>query len=374
MSKPLIEVFKALPDPRQGNGIRHKLDEILTIAILAIICECTQFTEMEVYGKENEDWLRTFLKLENGIPSHDTFGDVFALLAPEIIEKHFMEWVEGIREKISGEIIAVDGKTICGSKNIANKKKAIHVVSAWAANNRLVLGEVATDKKSNEITAIPELLRMLSIKGCIITIDAMGTQKEIVKTVIEQGADYVLPVKENHPTLHTDLELFFLFEDNHDYAKTTEKAHGRIEVRECFVSNDVDWLPNRGDWAGLSGIGKIVSYRENLSTGKKETSVQYIIYSDANMTASQVLDAKRSHWGVENSLHWVLDVTFGEDQSRMRLGNAAKNVSAMRHMAVNLLNNEKTYKASVNLKRKRATFSRQYLLKLIGVGNNTNLS
>jgi len=250
---------------------------------------------------------------------------------------------------------------------VAKNKKAVHVVSAWAANNRIVLGGTATNEKSNEITAIPELLKMLHIKGCIITIDAMGTQKDIAETIIGQGADYVLPVKENHPTLHNDIELFFTFEDNFDKAKTIEKSHGRYEVRECFVSTDVEWIPGIEDWEGLSGIGKIVSHRETLSTGKIEKSVQYVIYSKADMTASEVLNAKRSHWGVENSLHWVLDVTMGEDRSRMRDGNAAKNMSTIRHMVLNLLNREKSYKASANLKRKRATFSRSYLLNIIGI-------
>jgi predicted transposase YbfD/YdcC len=274
MNNTLIDVFKDLHDPRVGNGILHKLDEILTIAVMAAICECTQFTEMELFGKENEDWLRTFLELKNGIPSHDTFGDVFAILTPEAVEKCFMEWVEGIREKIPGELIAIDGKTIRGSKDMAKNKKAIHIVSAWAASNRIVLGGVATDEKSNEITAIPELLQMLCIKGCIVTIDAMGTQKDIAEVIIDQGADYVLPVKENHPTLHNDIELFFIFEDDFDSTKTVEKSHGRYEVRECSVSTDVDWLPGREDWKGLSGIGKIVSHREILSTGKTEKSVQ----------------------------------------------------------------------------------------------------
>ena len=212
MSNTLIEVFKDLHDPRTGNGILHKLDEILTIAVMATICECTQFTEMELFGKENEEWLRKFLELKNGIPSHDTFGDVFAILSPEAVEKCFIEWVEGIRERIPGEIIAIDGKTICGSKDVAKNKKAIHIVSAWAVSNRIVLSGVATDEKSNEITAIPELLKLLCIKGCIVTIDAMGTQKDIAEAIIDQGADYVLPVKENHPTLHSDIEQFFLFD------------------------------------------------------------------------------------------------------------------------------------------------------------------
>jgi len=368
MNKGIVEIFREIPDPRNGNGIRHKLDEILTIAILSILCECTQFTEMELFGIEREKWLHTFLVLENGIPSHDTFGDVFAALAPETIQTGFIKWVETIREKISGEVVAVDGKTVRRSKDIPKNKRAIHVVSAWATNNGLVLGELATDEKSNEITAIPELLKMLELKGCIITIDAMGTQRDIAKTIKESNADYVLSVKENQPMLFEDIALYFSTERKScDYAKTVEKSHGRYEKRECWATTDIEWMYQKSDWEGLSGIGMIRSERQMIGREAVDVANHYVIFSKADMTASEVLHAKRAHWGIENSLHWILDMDFREDESRMRLGNCAENMNIFRHLALNLIKTEKSTKMSINMKRKRCMLSINYLLKVLGV-------
>jgi len=366
MSGSLIEIFRDIPDPRFGNGIRHRLDEILAIAILAILCDCSKFTEMELFGQEREDWLHTFLSLENGIPSHDTFGDVFAALSPEEVQARFISWVETIREKISGDIVPIDGKTIRRSKDLANNKKAIHIISAWSAANGIVLGEIATDEKSNEITAIPNLLRMLELKGCIVTIDAMGTQAEIARTIIDGGADYVLAVKENQLTLLEDIELYFSTESAAcDYAKTTEKSHGRYETRECWASTDIDWLYNKDKWAGISGIGMIRSKRQQVGSEEVENSAKYFIFSK-DMTAMELLAANRAHWGIENSLHWVLDMDFREDESRMRLGNSATNMNVFRHLALNLIKTETSTKLSVNMKRKRCMLSLDYLLKVIG--------
>lgn len=365
MSKGIIEIMRQIPDPRTGNAIRHKLEEILTIAILAIICDYSQFTEMELFGIEQEEWLRTFLTLPNGIPSHDTFGDVFAAINPEEFRKGFMEWTESIREKISGEIVAIDGKTIRGSRSATENRKPVHIVSAWAAENGLVLGEIATEEKSNEITAIPKLLKMLELSGCIVTIDAMGTQKEIAKEIVKAKADYILPVKENHPQLLDDIRLFFAEEiSSCEYAQTVEKSHGRIENRECYVSTNIDWMSQKNEWEGLSGIGMIVSHVQTVGQEESETAVHFVLYSKADMTAAQVLAAKRRHWSVENSLHWVLDVDFGEDSSRMRTNNAAENVNIARHLALNLLISEKSFNRSLNLKRKRCLLSHDYLLKV----------
>ena len=365
MSKGIIEIMRQIPDPRSGNAIRHKLEDILTIAILAIICDYSLFTEMELFGIEQEEWLRTFLELPNGIPSHDTFGDVFAAIEPEAFRNGFMEWTESIREKISGEIVAIDGKTIRGSRSVTENKKPVHIVSAWASENGLVLGEIATDEKSNEITAIPKLLKMLELSGCIVTIDAMGTQKEIAKEIIAAKANYVLPVKENHPQLLDDIRLFFAEGSaSCEYAETLEKSHGRIEKRECYVTTKIDWLSQKEEWSGLSGIGMIVSHVQTFGHEETETAVHYVLYSKADMTAAQVLAAKRRHWAVENSLHWVLDVDFGEDLSRMRVNNAAKNMNIARHLALNLLKSEKTFNRSLNLKRKKCLLSHDYLLKV----------
>ena len=365
MSKGIIEIMRQIPDPRTGNAIRYKLEEILTIAILAIICDYSQFTEMELFGIEQEEWLRTFLELPNGIPSHDTFGDVFAAISPEEFRKGFMEWTECVREKISGEVVAIDGKTIRGSRSVTENKKPVHIVSAWAAENGLVLGEIATEEKSNEITAIPKLLKMLELSGCIVTIDAMGTQKEIAKEIVKAKADYVLPVKENHPQLLEDIRLFFSEElSSCEYAQTVEKSHGRIENRECYISTNIDWMSQKKEWDGLSGIGMIVSHVQTVGEDEIEHAVHYVLYSKSDMTAAQVLAAKRRHWSVENNLHWVLDVDFGEDSSRMRVRNAAENVNIARHFALNLLKSEKSFNRSLNLKRKKCLLSHDYLLKV----------
>ena len=369
MNGCLINIFKDIPDPRRGNGIRHRLDEILIIAILSVLCDCSKFTEMELFGLEREEWLRTFLSLENGIPSHDTFGDVFAALSPEAIQERFISWVETIREKISGDIVPIDGKTIRRSKDLANGKRAIHIISAWSAANGIVLGQIAVDEKSNEITAIPDLLKMLELKGCIVTIDAMGTQTEIAGTIIDGGADYVLAVKENQPSLFEDIELFFSTESaTCDFFKTTEKSHGRYETRECWATMDIGWLHNKEKWAGFSGIGMIRSKRQQVGIESVESSTKYFIFS-GDMSASGLLAANRAHWGIENSLHWVLDMDFREDESRMRLGNCATNMNVLRHLALNLIKSETSTKLSVNMRRKRCMLSLDYLLEVIGVSS-----
>lgn len=365
MGRGIVDIIKDIPDPRKGNAKKHKLEEILTIAILAILSDCSCFTEMELFGIEREEWLRTFLELPNGIPSHDTFGDVFAAIKPEQLHTGFLEWVETIRQRISGEIVAVDGKTIRGSRSVTENKQAVHVVSAWAAENGLVLGELATAEKSNEITAIPALLKLLELKGCIVTIDAMGTQKEIAKTIQAAQAEYVLPVKENQASLYEDISLYFSTEkEGCDYAKTVEKSHGRYEIRECYATTAIDWLTQKNEWAGLHGIGMIVSATQKVGEQEPVTAIHYLMYSSAEMSAAQLLHTKRTHWSIENSLHWVLDLDFGEDRMRMRKGYAAENMNVMRHLALNLLKSEGTYKASVNLKRKKCMLSPQYLLKV----------
>jgi len=365
MSRSLIEIVGDIEDPRKGNAIRHNLTEVLTIALLAVLCDCTRFTEMELFGIEREEWLRSFLTLENGIPSHDTFGDIFAAIDPEQMRLCLIEWTDSIREKIREEVIAIDGKSIRGSKSVSEGKRAIHVVSAWAAENGIVLGEVATDEKSNEITAIPKLLRMLKLNGCIITIDAMGTQKEITTVIQECGADYVLPVKENHPGLLDNIALYFSTEKaTCDYAKTVEKSHGRYEKRECWATENISWLPNRECWSGLSGIAMIRSTIQRDISGDPEYATHYLLFSKTGMTASQILQVKRRHWSIENCLHWVLDVDFGEDAMRMRVGNAAENMNIFRHVALNLLKLESSYKGSLNLKRKKCILSPTYLLKV----------
>jgi predicted transposase YbfD/YdcC len=367
MCEGLIEIYKRIPDPRTGYNIRHNLGEVLTIATLAIMCGMDCFTDMEMFGIEQEEWLRKYMVLENGIPSHDTFGDIFAAIEPHAISTEFTNWAQTIRENINREVVAIDGKTICASKDIPKKKKAVHVVSAWASANRLILGEVATSEKSNEITAIPELLKMLELKGCIVTIDAMGTQTKIAQAIIDKEADYVLPVKENHEQLYNDIKLYFDTEDKPlDTASTQEKAHGRIEKRECAISRDIDWLDPEGRWAKLAGIAKITSQTQNLSHGTTECSTQYLIFSGRDLTAAQILSSKRAHWGVE-SMHWSLDIAFREDECRARVKNAANVFNALRHFTLNLLSLENSSKGGIASKRKRCAISTSYRSKVLSL-------
>ena len=374
MGKNIIEIMGQIPDPRRGNGIRHKLIDVIIIGILAILCGYDEYTEMELFGEMKKKWLSSFLELPHGIPSHDTFGDIFAAINPKALHKCFGEWVETIRERISGEIIALDGKSIRRSKDNVNGKRATHIVSAWASTNRLVLGQLACEEKSNEITAIPELLKLLEIKGCIVTIDAMGTQKDIAKSIVDAGADYVLSLKENQPTLLEDVSLYFeeevmpqsktTLQQSGQYTKSAEKSHGRYEVRECYTTQQVEWLEGAKDWAKLRGLGLIISSRQIVGEDAVSVTKQFFIFS-ANMDAAALLKAKRDHWGIENSLHWSLDMTFKEDQCRARVGTAAENLNVLRHMALGLLKNESSVKASINLKRKRCALSHKYLLKVI---------
>ncbi len=374
MGKTIIEIMGQIPDPRHGNGIRHKLIDVIIIGILAILCEYDEYTEMELFGEMKQEWLRSFLELPQGIPSHDTFGDIFAAIDPKALHQCFGEWVETIREKISGEIIAFDGKSIRRSKDKAGSRRATHVVSAWASTNRLVLGQLACEEKSNEITAIPELLKMLEIKGCIVTIDAMGTQKDIAENIVGAGADYVLSLKENHPTMLEDVSLYFeeevlpqskkSLQQNGQYIKTAEKSHGRYEIRECYTTQQVEWLDGVKEWSKLRGLGLIISSRQIVGEDAISVTKQYFIFS-ADMDAAALLKAKRAHWGIENSLHWSLDMTFNEDQCRARIGAAAENLNVLRHLAMGLLKNESSVKASLNLKRKRCALSHDYLLKVL---------
>jgi predicted transposase YbfD/YdcC len=369
MYEGIVSIFKEIPDPRRGNAIVYDLVEVLVIAILAILCGAEHFTQMEIFGLERERWLKTFLKLQHGIPSHDTFCDVFTALEPEAVTKAFARWVETIRAKISGEVVAIDGKTIRASADARKNKKAAHIVSAWAATNRLVLGQIACGEKSNEITAIPKLLELLELRGCIVTIDAMGTQKKIAERIIEEGADYILPVKENQPQLHGDIKLLFETEnlEGFETAETIEKSHGRYETRKLFITRDIDWLDPEGNWKGLSGIGMLISTQQEIGKEVVQRSVEYLIFSMTDATAEQILSAKRSHWSIENALHWTLDVSYNEDQSRARAKNAAIIFNVMRHLSLNLLNQEKSSKGGVKAKRFRCALSPDYLQTVLGI-------
>jgi predicted transposase YbfD/YdcC len=318
------------------------------------------------------DWLRQYLALPNGIPSHDTFGDVFGRLKPEQFETSFLSWVQAVMGASGGKIVAIDGKTLRRSHDRRLGKNAIHMVSAWASANHLLLGQVKVDQKSNEITAIPALLEMLALGGCVVTIDAMGTQTEIARATVDQGADYVLAAKENQGHLYEDVVATFQEAEQrqfehvpHSYAKTTNKGHGRVEIRECWVIERLDYieaLRTAEDWAELHSL-ILVRAERRLGT---EVSVErrYYISSLAD-SAERLLTIIRSHWGVENELHWCLDVAFREDDSRIRKGDGAQNFSFLRRLALTLLKREKTAKMGLKAKRHKAGWDNDYLLRVL---------
>ncbi len=323
------------------------------------------------YGRAKEDWFRTFLALPDGIPSHDTFNDVFAKINAEQFEKCFIEWVASITHLLPGEVVSIDGKTLRRSHDKGNGKQSIHMVSAWSTSNEIVLGQCKTEEKSNEITAIPILLDMLSIEKCLVTIDAMGCQKKIAETILGKGADYLLAVKENQPTLYAAInQLFFesneaVFEQHiQDYSEQTNKGHGRLETRRCWVFTNLNKLSfDVSVWKGLSKF--IVIESERTLKGITTTEYRLYITSEDNKSASDFIKATRDHWHVENKLHWVLDVGFREDESRIRKGDGAENFSILRRISLNLLKKEKSDKTGIETKRLRAGWDNKYLIKII---------
>jgi len=366
------EHFGELEDPRRTYLNDHPLINILTITLCAVVAGAEGWTDVENFGKQKQAWLSQYLDLENGIPSHDTLGRVFARLDPRSFRQSFLSWVQAVFEVTEGQVLAIDGKKLRRSHNKTLGKEAISMVSAWATANHLVLGQVKVKSKSNEITAIPALLAILDLTGCIVTIDALGTQTEIAQQIVDQGGDYLLPVKENQKQLYEDIELFFKLAQQNDFAKVTHTyhrtvngGHGRIEVRQCWAISGADslaFLRSDGLWSQLQCIVMIQSERriqENVSS-----QTHYFITSLSN-DARAILAAKRAHWGIENGLHWVLDVAFREDDSRVRHGNADQNLAVIRHMALNLLKQEKTAKGGIKAKRLQAAWNEDYLVKVL---------
>lgn len=367
----LIESFSDCKDPRRDLNKDHLLIDIIVIGILAVICGANDFVGMAEFGLDKQDWLKTFLALPNGIPSHDTFGRVFARIKPSEFQRCFLAWVCGVAQLTKGEVVAIDGKTPRRSHNRAFGKGAIELVSAWARTNHLTLGQVKVAEGSNEITAVPELLRLLAIEGCIVTVDAINTQKGTVDEIREQGADYVVALKGNHEKLHEAVaELCEAVEEDRtvnipfDVHETVEKDHGRIETRRYVSIAALDWLPGKDQWRDLQSVGMVIATRE--INGVVTTAVRYYLSSLA-VCALTLAKAVRGHWSVENSCHWVLDVVFREDDSRVRTGHAAENLGLVRRLANSLLQQEKTAKIGIQNKRLKAARNTEYLLKVVNV-------
>ena len=364
MDNPL-KYFAELRDPRVERNREHLLEEILLIAIAAVLSGAESWNDIADYGEDKQEWLQTFLTLPSGIPSHDTFNRVFASLDPEEMEKGFAAWVASIAKLTAGEVVAIDGKTLCGTRE-TGKKALVHMVSAWAETNGLVLGQRKVDEKSNEITAIPKLLNALELAGTVVTIDAMGCQREIAGRIIEKKADYVLAVKENQGLLAEQIRDSFLLLDADAVAEEIDCGHGRVERRRCSVIADLSMIEKSSEWASLQGLVRIQSERYHKASAKTEREIRYYITS-LRPDAARLNSVIRQHWGIENKLHWVLDVGFGEDLDRKRAGHAAQNFSLLNRLALNLLKQDTTFKRGIKGKRLRAAWNLPHLLKLLGI-------
>jgi predicted transposase YbfD/YdcC len=373
----LVEAVAAVPDPRrQCRNLRHGLVDIVIIGFSGVLCGCDDFVEIQEFALSKEDLFRRFLELPNGIPSHDTFRRVFQAICPLTLQHCLIEWLQGLRQTAKtaagvGEVVAIDGKTLRRTFDRARALGALHLVSAWATANGITLGQVAVDGKSNEITAIPQLIELLDLKDCVVTIDAMGCQKEIAANIVAKDADYVLALKENQPTLYGQVTDYFLEQleaDNPDRKMRrhgeVEKSHGRTETRETYVAPVPKQMAATHTWAGLATIVMVIRHCVDHTTSKASDEVRYFI-SSLPARAKYLAGAVRQHWGIENGLHWVLDVAFNEDRMRQRDRNGIENLALLNRLAVSLLRQDDTVKAGVKCKRKTAGWDNDYLLHLL---------
>lgn len=364
MGKSIINYFSTIEDPRKWINVQHKLEDIIIICIVAVICGAEGWEEIEDFGRSKEKFFKSILELPYGIPSHDTIRRVFMMLNPDSFELCFKAWTDSLVKKQKG-VVALDGKTVRGSHDRSRGKSPIHMVSAWSVANEIVLGQIAVGDKSNEITAIPKLIEILDLKGLIVTIDAMGTQTKIAESIKEKGADYILALKGNQGYLKELVESGFQNRKADLSYETIEKDHGRIETRTCYVINQIEWMDEEKDrWRDLKSIIKIDSVREIQNKRTEET--RYYI-SSLNNNVELISNSIREHWGIENKLHWSLDVTFREDESRKRVGKTAKNFTVVRRIALNLLRTCDDLKISLKRKRLKAGWNEEYLKNILKI-------
>jgi len=372
---PLVAALSAVPDPRrQCKNLRDPLVDLLVVGFCGVLCGCDDFVELETFGRKKEAFFRRFLELPEGIPSHDTFRRVFQAVCPQALQRCLIQWLQGLRQTApaaAGAVIAIDGKTLRRTFDRAQGLGALHLVSAWATANGLTLGQVAVDAKSNEITAIPQLIELLDLKDCVVTIDAAGCQKDIAAQLVAKEADYVLALKENQPTLYDQVSNYFLDQLEKEGAerklrhhREVEDGHGRTETRETFVAPATKEMVASGAWLGLVTVVLVIRRCVEHATGKTSDDVRYFI-SSLPAKAKRLAGAVRQHWGIENHLHWVLDIAFNEDRMRQRDRNGIENVALLNRLAVSVLRQDKTVKGGVKCKRKAAGWDDNYLLHLL---------
>lgn len=362
---PLLEHFSVIVDPRIDRNKEHQLIDVIAITICAVICNADSWVDIADFGEAKKEWLKTFLALPNGIPSHDTFRRVFSLLDPDEFQRGFLAWVKDVSQLTKGSVVAIDGKSL--RRSHAKDVKPLHLISAFAVANGLTIGQKKVDGKTNEITAIPELLQMLQLKGCIVTIDAMGTQGWIVKKIRASKADYALAVKANQKRLMQDIQKTMDKHNPHpvtDYCRTSEHGHGRDEIRECWITADLSGVRDIDKWVDLKSVARLTHTR--IINGQTTTATRHYITS-LKPNAKKLLSAVRDHWAIETTLHWTLDVAFGEDRSRAWTGHTQENFALIRKLSAALLKQETTAKVGIAAKRKMAGWNEEYLLKVLGL-------